>query len=209
MRASWMGCGIALALAALVLTGCASTRGGYDEETGGTQKLSRYMYYDEGEEAFFLVNAQPAMANYEREVIPLEIAVANKGLDELAVSTEEGVTLRRKGGGVWTAVSLEDNAKLRMKSQFDRKSQPQDLLELMNTRFGIYRFFPPNFGFRQGDRAFSRVVELPRFAYTIGTVYIDNPDPGGLSGETYEAWFEAPELERPVFVTFSFPRSSE
>jgi hypothetical protein len=196
----------------IFLSGCAwqSSQSPESAPVPEQVRLSRHMYYTEGKLVFLLVNTFPSTAHFDEEFVPLEIAVANKSLKALTINPEEGITLRRRDGHAWPAASLQEHARLKMRSDFDRRLDPNDLLEIMNTRYSLYRYMAPNFGFasrtRLRDRYFSRVLTLPKYAYTVGYVLVTNPGgPEALAGQTYELWLSSPELEDPVFATFTFP----
>jgi hypothetical protein len=200
-------CVIALAGLVAMLAGCAT--GGTPAEGAAPREAARlapFMYYTEGRLVFFLVNSRPAPPYYGEDQIPLEIAVANKRLDSLTVDPEEGFTLIDPEGRRWPAATLEEMGGLELSRQFDLRTQTVNLQELLQNRFGrLYRFFAPNFGFTARHRSYTRIVELPKFAYTSGYILVARPE-GEIDPEArYELWLTAPELEEPIFVPFKFP----
>ena len=172
-------------------------------EPAAPRTLTRFTYYEEGKLVFFCVNVFPARLHREDDWIPLEIGIANRGLKSLTVNIKEGVRLRDAAGQEWPTASLARTAHLRTRDRFDRQADPFVLREVLQTRFAVYQFVAPNFGFQDQGESFSRVVPLPLRSFTTGLILVENPRTRAVKAK-FELWLDAPELEDPVFVPFVF-----
>jgi hypothetical protein len=80
------------------VTGQKSEISGVPLENAPSSTLARGVHFEEGNLAFFAVNVELARFRLEEDLLPLEIAVANKDLAKLTISPE-GITLRAVGEG--------------------------------------------------------------------------------------------------------------
>lgn len=188
-----------------LLTGCVLSRSESRTSAapGALQTLTPFTYYEDGKLVFLSVNVYPARLHRDDEWIPLEIGVANRGMERLTVNVEEGLRLRDLAGHEWPTASFERTAKLRLRDLFDRQADPFVLRDILKHRLAVYQYVAPNFGFREQDVSFSRVVRLAKRSYTTGLILIANPQTQAR-GARFELWLEAPELKDPIFVPFIF-----
>jgi hypothetical protein len=165
--------------------------------------LAPSIFFTEGKLVFFSVNAHLARFRLKDDLIPFEIAVANKGLQNLTVGPEM-ITLREpKGGSAWPVASLTESLGQSTRTTFDRKLMPVPLLDVVRLRFAGYKPVPATYGFRPGDYAMTRTVEMTKHRWMYAQIWFPNPG-GDLKGKIYEVWLDAPELSDPVFVTIKF-----
>lgn len=199
---------VAVLLAVTVVAGCATGRGA---EIAGTPRgpepsptLGPSIHYEEGKLVFFAVNAHMARFSLEKELIPLEIAIANKGLKTLTVYPER-ITLRAPGAGgkAWPMASPQESVARSLRSSFDRKLSPVSFVDLVRRRFPAFTYVPSTFGFRGGNWTMTRSAEMARNTWTLSQVFFPNPG-GELKGKVFEVWLEAEELPDPVFTTIRF-----
>jgi hypothetical protein len=135
-------------------------------------------------------------------LIPLEIAIANRGLHTLTV-TPESITLRTAAGQRFPVARPEESAGSSLRSSFDRKLMPVPFIEILELRFSTYQFVPLTTGLRDGNLSITRTVKMAKNSWTMAQVWF--PHPGDeMKGRIYEVWLEAPELPDPVFTTIRF-----
>jgi len=206
LAASWTK--VTLAVAILAVSGACVTGGRSQLATPAdteqpSPSLARGIYYEEGSLVFFAVNVELARFQLDKELLPLEIAVANKGLEKLTVGPE-GITLHEVGGGkAWPMASPEESVSSSLRSSFDRQLQPVSLLEVVKQRFRAFTYVPTTLAERGGNISMTRTAEMARNTWTMSQVWFPNPG-GDLKGKLFEVWLEAPELDQPVFTTIRF-----
>ena len=189
---------------AVGVAGCAVSRPTTTASAAGgpSPTLAPLVFYEEGSLVFLGVNVNLATFSLDDELIPVEIAIANKGLQKLTV-TPEGITLRSLEGRAWPAATPKESSGSSLRSSFDRKRMPVAFEDLVRHRFSEYRFVPASSGFRRGNRSMSRTAEMSRLTWTLYQVWFPNPG-GELKGKEFEVWLDARELGDPVFVTIRF-----
>ncbi len=107
-------------------------------------------------------------------MIPLEIAVANKGLQRLTVGLD-GITLRDRAGHAWAAATLAESLGRSLRSEFDRSLMPVDFREVVRLRFSATRPVPANYGLRPGDHVMTRTAEMTRNTWMYAQVWFPIP----------------------------------
>jgi hypothetical protein len=186
--------------------GCVATRSTTARNTPPTRDasptLAPCIYYEDGALVFFAVNAHLARFSLQDDLIPLEIAIANRGLKTLTVISEN-ITLRTDSGQSFPVAQPEESAGSSLRSSFDRNLMPVSFVEILELRFSAYRFVPLTSGLRGGNQSMSRNAKMARHSWTLAQIWF--PSPGeNLKGRSYEIWFDAPELPEPVFTTIRF-----
>jgi hypothetical protein len=182
-------------------TACAARTGERISIPATSRTLAPSIYYEDGRSLFLGVNTGLARFGAQQDLVPVEIAVANKDLPKLTVNLE-GITLQADGQR-WPAAAVEERAGSTLRADFERRTQPVSFRAALRTRFPIYREIQPNAGGTPRDRSLAREVELGQHTWVLAQVWF--PHPGGeLKGRTFEVWLQAPELEDPVFATVRF-----
>lgn len=194
-------------VAAIVLaTGCVMSRSTAPATTPSTPvpspTLAPSIFYEEGDLVFLGVNVHIARFSLDADLLPVEIAVANKGIEQLRVSPEH-ITLRSPDGKSWPMASPEESAGSSLRSEFDRKLMPVPFRDIVELRFPNYTHIPSTFGLRGGNRTMTRTVEMRRNTWTLAQIWFPNPG-GELKGKLFEIWLDSPELPEPVFTTVRF-----
>ena len=168
------------------------------------RKLSTFAYIEEGKLATFIVDTRATRYRGKDAYIPLEIAIANRGVKQLTL-TRESFTLADDKGNRYPCASpkeLLDNYDF-----LDLDRDLEELNEIVFNRFGAMTRYPSNFSpthfaVRNGQ---SRVVidrvQLPKFGYLLDMVYFHIPVTG-LKDHTFELSMTAPELTDAIFVKF-------
>jgi hypothetical protein len=194
-----------LAALVLVLASCATRQPMTGQAAPNVdRKLSTFAYIEEGKLATFIVDTRATRYRGKDPYIPLEIAIANRGVKQLTL-TRESFTLADDKGNRYPCASpqeLLDNYDF-----LDLDRDLEELNEIVFNRFGALTRYPSNFSpthfaVRQGQ---SRVVidrvQVPKFGYILDMIYFPTPSTG-LKGHTFELTMTAPELTAPIFVKF-------
>lgn len=168
------------------------------------RKLSTFAYIEEGSLVTFIVDTRATRYREKDSYVPVEIAIANRGVKQLTL-TRESFTLADENGNRYPCASpreLLDNYDF-----LDLDRDLEELNEIVFNRFGAMTRYPSNFSpthfaAREGQ---SRVVidrvQLPKFGYLLDMVYFPMPATG-LRGHTFELTMTAPELTDAIFVKF-------
>ena len=172
--------------------------------TGVDRKLSTFAYIEEGKLATFIVDTRATRYRGKDNYIPIEIAIANRGVKVLTL-TRESFTLADENGNRYPCASPKEL--LENYDFLDLDRDLEELNEIVFNRFGAMTRYPSNFSpthfaARQGQ---SRVVidrvQLPQYGYLLDMVYFPMPATG-LQGHTFELTMTAPELTDAIFVKF-------
>ena len=168
------------------------------------RKLSTFAYIEEGKLATFIVDTRPTRYREKERYIPVEIAIANRGVRQLSL-TRESFTLVDENGNRYPCASPKE-----LLANYEYLDLDRNLAELdgiVFNRVGAMTRYPSNFSptrfsSRPGE---SRVVidslELPKFGYLLDMLYFPMPATG-LLGHKFELTMTAPELTESIFVKF-------
>jgi hypothetical protein len=168
------------------------------------RKLSTFAFIEEGKLATFIVDTRPTRYRDGEKYVPVEIAIANRGVKQLSL-TRESFTLSDEKGNRYPCASpkeLLDNYDF-----LDLDRNLEELAEIVFNRFGAMTPYPSKFSpTRRPSRGgeLSTVtdnVELPKFGYLLDMLYFPMPVTG-LRGHKFELTMTAPELTDPIFVKF-------
>ena len=161
------------------------------------RKFGLSSYIEEGSLISLIVGARPARFREDRDYMPLEVAVVNKGLKSLTFGPES-FTLLDKAGNRYAAVGREELAKGYGNVDLDRRLG--EIGPAVRGRYQAYGRLPstltPSF-----DKPVPRRLHLPRYTYVLDFLYFPRPAEGVGSGP-FELFLDAPELPDPVFVRF-------
>jgi hypothetical protein len=194
-------------LAAAMLLACAcATRQPMTGQTAADvdRKLSTFAFIEEGKLATFIVDTRPTRYREKERYIPVEIALANRGVKQLSL-TRESFTLTDENGNRYPCASPKEL--LANYDFLDLDRNLAELSEIVFNRFGAMTAYPSKFSpTRRPSRAgestvVTDIVQLPKFGYLLDMLYF--PMPGtGLVGHKFELTMSAPELTDPIFVKF-------
>jgi hypothetical protein len=176
--------------------------GSYPGRSQTSPTLAPYIHFEEGDLVFFAVNTHLARLSLNEDLIPLEIAIANKSLDMLTVAPEL-ILLRDSEGNRWPVASASESAGKSLQSRFNRNLQPVPFLDTVRLQLSAYQPLPATFGLRPGDYTMTRTVELRKKTWIYAQIWFPNPG-GELKGSQFEIWLNSPELPEPVFTTIQF-----
>lgn len=198
----WAAITIALALAA-ALASCASNQKVRGQEVSGLdRKWSAFSYIESGDLVDLIVDIQAARDRADAPYIPLQIAVANRGLRMLTLTRESFILLDSEGNR-YPCASPEELLQNYEFLDWDR--QLGELRNVVHTRFAAFVEYDSDFSpTRMDTRVVRDFVELPKFGYMIDFIYFPTPSTGA-KGQRLELFVDAPELDDPVFVKFEIP----
>jgi len=176
------------------------------EVSGLDRKLSTFAFIEDGDLVYFVVGTKAAQYRDTAPYVPIEIAVANRGLKQLTLTRESFVLVDDRGNRYPCASPRE------LLEGYEYLDFDLNLLELepiLNTKFAAMTQYPSKFSpsrqaVRNRPSLVRDLVSLPKFGYLLDVVYF--PMPGtGLKGHTFELFLQAPELPDPIFVRFDLP----
>jgi hypothetical protein len=168
------------------------------------RKLSTFAYIEEGKLATLIVDTRPTRYREREPYVPVEVAIANRGVKDLTL-TRESFTLADEGGNRYPCASPKE---LLSKYDFlDLDRNLAELSEIVFNRFGAMTFYPSKFSptrrpsVRTEATVVTDTVQLPKFGYILDMLYFPSPTTG-LKGHKFELTMTAPELTDPIFVKF-------
>ena len=189
----------ALLFLVISMTGCITTRYTERDTSGLDRRLDSFTYIEEGDLMALCVSTYATRFREEDKYIPLEVAIANRGLRNLTL-TRESFTLIDEEGNRYSLVPSKELLENYEKQDFDRRFA--HIFSVVIAKFELYTQAQSNF---EPERMSSRIVidkvELPKFFYMVDMLYFDQPKTG-LKGKKFELFITAKELEEPIFVKF-------
>ena len=194
-----------LLCSAVVLAGCATMQPMRGQETTGLdRKLSTFAYIEEGELMTLIVDTKATRYRDESPYMPLEIAIANTGLRQIAL-TRESFTLIDEEGNRYPAASPKELLESYEFLDLDRNQ----LAELEGITFNKFaamaryqsRFSPTRVSTPGRSNIVRDLVSLPKHGYVLDFIYFPTPRTG-LVGHRFELFVASQHLENPVFVKF-------
>ena len=193
-----------LALALVLTSSCVTRREITGQEVGGLdRKLSTFVYIEDGDLLDFVIATKATRYRDGQPYIPVEIAVANRGLKQLSMTRESFVLVDAEGNRYPAAGPTE------LIEGYEFLDMDQNLVELeavLVTKYAAFTRYPSKFSptrvALQGTSNIVRdLVSLPRFGYMLDMLYFPAPTTG-VKDHTFEIFLRAPELPDPVFVRF-------
>jgi len=168
------------------------------------RKLSTFAYIEEGKLVTFIVDTRATRYREKDNYVPVEIAIANRGVKVLTL-TRESFTLADENGNRYPCASPKE-----LLANYDFLDLDRNLAELdeiVFNRFGAMTPYPSKFSptrrpTRTGEATvITDTVQLPRYGYMLDMLYFPMPITG-LKGHKFELAMTAPELTDPIFVKF-------
>lgn len=166
-------------------------------------RLSKFVYIEGGNLVDLVVATKATRYRDGEPFVPIEIAVANRGLKQLSMTRESFVLLDADGNRYPAAGPTE----LRESYPFlDMDQRLGELESVLRARYAAFTRHPGSFSpsrtVRRGSSGVvHRQVSLPRFGYMIDMLYFPTPSTG-VKNRRFELFLWAPELPDPVFVRF-------
>ena len=191
--------------ALIVLTSCAARQPIQGQETSALdRKLSTFAYIEQGDLVTLIVDTKATRYREKSPYFPLEIAIANNGLRQIAL-TRESFTLIDEEGNRYPAASPRELIEGYEFLDLDR-NQLAELEGIVFNKFAAYAKYPSMFSPTR-DFTSSRsnivrdLVSLPKFGYLLDFIYFPAPK-NGLLGKRFELHVDSQQLEDTVFVKF-------
>ena len=188
-----------------LLASCAGLQPIRGQETDALdRKLSTFAYIEQGDLMTLIVDTKATRYRENSPYIPLEIAIANNGLRQIAL-TRESFTLIDEEGNRYPAASPRELIEGYEFLDLDR-NQLAELDGIIFNKFAAFARYPSMFS-PTGGYSFGRsnlvrdLVSLPRFGYLLDFIYFPAPK-NGVLGKRFELFVNAQQLEDPVFVKF-------
>jgi hypothetical protein len=199
---------VALLLLLLVSVGCGfkeTIRG--QPTTGLDRKLSTFAYIEDGDLLTLIVDINATRYREGSPYMPLEIAIANRGLRQI-VLTRESFTLLDSEGNRYPAASPTELIENYEFLDLDR-NQMAEIPGIVFNKFAAMQQYPSRFSpmrtARIGESNVVRdLVSVPKHGYIIDFIYFPTP-PTGIEGQRFELFVDSESLEDPVFVKFEVP----
>ena len=189
----------------LVMTACASRQPMTGQQAADVdRKLSTFAFIEEGKLATFIVDTRPTRYREGEAYIPVEVAIANRGVKKLSL-TRESFTLADEAGNRYPCASPKEL--LANYDYLDLDRNLSELSEIVFNRFGAMTPYPSKFSptrrpTRIGESmVVTDTIQLPRYGYMLDMLYFPAPSTG-LKGHKFELSMTAPELADPIFVKF-------
>ncbi len=202
-RLSWVA--VLPMLALTLLASCAARQPIRGQETDALdRKLSTFAYIEEGDLMTLIVDTKATRYRENSPYIPLEIAIANNGLRQIAL-TRESFTLIDEEGNRYPAASPRELIEGYEFLDLDR-NQLSELDGIIFNKFAAFSRYPSMFSPTRGH-SFGRsnlvrdLVSLPRFGYLLDFIYFPYPK-NGLLGKRFVLFVHSQQLEDPVFIKF-------
>jgi hypothetical protein len=202
---------IPAAVAALLLllsaTACLERRSNAPREVGGLdKKLSTFAWQEDGNLVALIVDTRAARYSEEAAYMPLEIAVANRGLKDL-ILTRESFTLVDETGQKYPAVGPRELMEGYDFLDRDRGTLAE-LQGIVEAKFAAFTQYPSRFSpsraLTRGSNLVQDSVTLPKFGYLVDFIYFPKPATG-LKDHKFELQLASPALpadNNPIFVKF-------
>ncbi len=182
-----------------ILLGCVTAKYTERDVSGLDPKLDMFTYIEEGDLVALVVSTHATRIREGDEYIPIEISVANKGLNNLTL-TRESFTLIDELGNKYPMVASKELLENYDKQDFDLRLS--HILGVVIHKFELYTPEESNFApERMSTRIVIDKVELTKFSYMVDMIYFEHPVTG-LKGKKFELFLTASELEEPIFVKF-------
>ncbi|MDH3628985.1 MAG: hypothetical protein OEV00_01305 [Acidobacteriota bacterium] len=164
---------------------------------GPDAKFTLTAFKQEGSLLAFVVDTKVMRLREGRDYVPVEIAVANKGLKALTL-TAESFTLIDSTGTRYPTVGFEELSNGYGNVDVDRR-----LSNLRTSIAGAFLSYTPvrSTLTRSFDNPHEKTLHLSRFTYAVDFIYFPRPA-DGVKGRQFDLLLEAPELDDPILVTF-------
>jgi len=193
---------LSLLTAGIVLAASCATRQPMTGQVAADvdRKLSTFAFIEEGKLATFVVDTRPTRYRDNEKYVPVEIAIANRGVKQLSLTRESFILVDEHGNRYPCASPKEllDNYDF-----LDLDRNLAELSEIVFNRFGAMTGYPSMFSPARGPSStvVTDSVQLPKFGYLLDMLYFPMPTTG-LLGHKFELSMTAPELTDPIFVKF-------
>lgn len=195
--------GIAELIVSLVflvwLTACASASEAPRTQTAPLHpRFGLAGFIEEGNLVTFVVSGRAAKFRDNQPYVPMEVVIANRGLENLTLTRESFLLVDEDGRRYPLAGLQEIQTKY---GSLDNDTRLADLAAFVPESFPSFRAVPFNL-FPSFDHPLLREkVLVPRFGLIHGFLYFPHPTQS-VKGQRLELFLKTAELPEPVFVRF-------
>lgn len=165
-------------------------------------KLGPMIYKEEGSLVLLTVSVNATRWHEDSDFIPLEVWVANKGVDRGIRVSRESFYLMDTFGKRYGMAGVEEVRRLQRGLSQDRKMNSAEYTAM---KFSAYRHVPTRFFPVTGGAILHDRAELPKYAFMADMFYFPRPE-GDLRGGIFELHLRTRELPQEIFVVFEVPR---
>ncbi len=155
-------------------------------------------YIEDGQLLTLIIGTRAAKQRAKDEYMPLEFALAIKGIKGITL-TRESFTLVDEAGKRYPAVGPQELQANYHNIDLDRRLG--DILPISNTRFISYNRIPSNFSPGFDDSVDRPRLNLPRYNWAYDFIYFPRPTEG-VRGHRFELHVTAPELPHEILIKF-------
>jgi hypothetical protein len=195
--------GMALCLIATALaTACTYSQSRVVRPGKLSPTLGPFIYKEEGSLILMTVGVNATRFHGDDPFIPLEVGVANKGVEKYISLDRESFTLTDTFGRRYGMAGVEEVRRLQSGSVMDRQVNS---VEFSLGKFEPYHRVDSQFFPLLGATLLQDHVEVPKFSFMYDILYFPRPD-GDLVGGVFELHLRAKQLPEEVFVVFEVPR---
>ncbi len=161
-------------------------------------KLNLTSYIEDGKLMTIVVNTKVARIRHEEGYMPLELALANKGLAGVTL-TKESFRLVDSEGRSYPAVGADELKRNYKKLTVDRRVG--DLISFARGRFQTYEQISSNWTPTFDNGVERPELHLSRNTWAYDYLYFPRPETG-VRGQRFELHVDSPELPHPILLKF-------
>jgi hypothetical protein len=201
---------VALSLASLLLmvalaAGCTYSQSRVVKPGTLSPTLAPMVYKEEGALILMTVGVSATRFHGDDPFIPLEVWIANKGVEPYIRLNRESLYLMDTFGKRYGMAGVEEVRKLQTGASMDRQTIESTSAPYSAFKFDAYRPVDSQFFPLLGATLLHDRVEIPKYCFIRDILYFPRPD-GELIGGIFELHLTAKELPEEVFVVFEVPR---
>ena len=163
--------------------------------------LAPMVFKEEGALVLMTAGVNATRFHGDDPFIPLEVWLANKGVEPSLKVSRESFYLMDTFGKRYGMAGVEEVLRLQRGLSLDRQLNSASFT---GSKFDGYRLIPTAFFPILGATIINDRAELPKFAYMADIFYFPRPD-GDLGGGIFELHLLAKELPQDIFVVFEVP----
>lgn len=167
--------------------------------------LAPMVYKEEGGLVLMTVGVSATRFHGDDPFIPLEVWIANKGVEPYIRLNRESLYLMDTFGKRYGMAGVEEVRRLQTGASMDRQTIDSTSAPYSAFKFDAYRPVDSQFFPLLGATLLHDRVEIPKYCYIKDILYFPRPD-GELTGGIFELHLTAKELPEEIFVVFEVPR---
>lgn len=190
-----------LAIGALAPASCTYSQKNVIKPGVLSPTLGPMVYKEEGELILMTAGVNATRFHADDPFIPIEVWLANKGVDPAIRVSRESFYLVDTFGKRYGMAGVEEVLRLQKGMSLDRQLNSASF---NGAKFDGYRLVQTAFFPIPGSTIVNDRAELARFSFMADMLYFPRPD-GELGGGIFELHLQAKELPQDIFVVFEVP----